>query len=189
WEWVNRGAATAVKSNGRLVLTAPAAAAASYADRMLVQPAAGDFDVGSYCWLSTSSPDFVTTNYQEAGIIARESSSGKAVVFTVITFTGQAASPLALIYVGARSSPTAFAANISTSFQLRGRAATLRLKRVGSSLHCLYSENEGRSFLNIATVAVGSYFTTAPNQVGLIVSSYDTTAHSTIGTYEWFRGF
>jgi hypothetical protein len=170
--WVNQGTATGTAVGNRIVLFAPATAGESI--RLLKQalPAA------PYTVTACLMPNIVNTNYHGAGIMLRESSTGKLLgICTSFNASNQLR--------GYRwSNPTTFASQASNIDLPSCNPIWLRVSRSGTTLTADMSV-DGYSWRTVLTEAITASFTTAPDEVGFFGNCGGTTADVSLSLLSW----
>lgn len=123
-----------------------------------------------------------------AGVMFRESSTGKLTGMIINFNSANTSNTYPHIQVVNWSSPTATA---STPYSAKAvdlaMVKFMRIKDDGTNL-TFWISADGNTFVQILSVARGSYFTTAPNQVGLFVDGSGANTPIALTCNHWVLG-
>lgn len=177
WTWRNQGTATAVVVSGALKLTGAATNSSPVTRGMQIieQTVSGDFKYRAKLALTGG------TNYNNGGLALVENSTGKVIRLGVI-FGGSGPGAIN-VFVESYSNVTTYNAQpyISGSYAAQNPFPTtlwkyFEVERSGSTLYFRISETgEDGTFQLLYSGAQTTYFTTAPDRLGLYVESISTT--------------
>ena len=169
--WVNQGGYTAADSAGGLRMQGAAASATG--SRMLVRAVAGVTTVE--CWpLVWTSSTGTTSSYPSAGVVLRESGTGKTVQFVIYDPTDAGKNPVvSLAYWSAPGTRTSF--QDSSSVAHPNGIVLLRLVMSGSTWTG-YISRDGVQWTQIAQLTA---VTLTPNQAGVVMNDGFTVAVAT----------
>lgn len=184
WTWRNQGTATATLSQGCLLLTGAATNSAPITRGLQIieqTQASGDFKYRAKCSMRA------TAAYNGGGFALVENGTGKVVRFGFQYDGGTK------VIVEAYASVTTWTAQPYVSGLMLNanpwgppKWHYFEIERSGSTLYFRVSETgEDNSWVTLYSVAQTTYFTTAPDRVGLYVESISTT--QAILHCEWFR--
>ena len=169
--WVNQGSASVTAANGTIYLTTPANGSDGFRIRKKTAPAT------PYSIVVAVLPQgFFFTAGPEFGIVLRESSTGK--LLSLVYYQGG-------FYVQSRSNPTTF---VSNPYVAPGQTSAgfmyLKMSNDGTNVTFEWSL-DGNNFQQIGgNFANTTYFTTAPDEVGFMVSS-QSTMPAAMTVYSW----
>lgn len=127
---------------------------------------------------SATSNDFMVS-----GLIMRESSTSKAVYLEQVTNnlspSNAGAGYSAYLQVAAFSSNTVNSASISQMAPFENGPLFLRIRRDSAKVYADYSRDR-MNWIAIAIYALGTAFTTAPDQVGIAISGFNRTPQAIV---------
>jgi hypothetical protein len=178
WTWTNQGAATASLSNGCLHL---ASGVTTTQANLITQALPAGTTWRFRTKFGTSG---TLTNNHGPALALRESGTGKIIHWGVMVNVGVLSwrvdywnSPTS--YNGTPYAPSGLASMPSAGY--------LEIERNGSTLYFRYSSpGDGEGFQTLFSASLTAFFTTAPDQVGLLVHTLSTTIPIT-GVFDWFR--
>lgn len=146
--WVNQGGASVVTANGGIFLRAPAVASANYRIKKKAAPAT------PYTVTAAITPMSVALNYQQAGILFRQSSDGK-----FVTFGLEYATAGVVLAVYKYTGVTAFSASYTSRGFLQGQQPIwLRITDDGTNRICSWSM-DGQNFIQFHSVGRTDFIT------------------------------
>ena len=178
WSWVNQGTATYSVASGSLNINAPALNGDSL--RILVKPWS---DAGA--WTITTKVNLLAqgiVNYTQAGMVLRNSSTGKLVGIILTAYTTYATGMS--IQLNNYNSPTSYSSNIFAP-GVALQEVYLRLASDGTNLTASYS-TDGIAFINFATVTIASWIGTIDG-IGLYANSSNSIGNAVTGSFAWIR--
>lgn len=160
FSWVNQGGASVDVTSAGIYLQAPVAASTNLRVRVKSAPAT------PYTITAAFVSTLVTASLQDAGLVFRESSTGKMVVFQLASLG---------TYVTTASGPTALVTNLMGPLGLTGSwPAFWRIADDGVNL--TYSQSiDGAHFVALYQASRTGYLTGGPDQVGFFVNEQTNT--------------
>jgi hypothetical protein len=161
WTWVNQGSATIVEDGGSVFLTCPTAAGENV--RALVKALPAGTPTITLAVLLAAYP----VNYCIVGLTLRESATQKLVSFQHVT----GATGLCQYHARRNTNPTTFASSAggpSANFITTPPIHFIRVRITATQYVYDYSF-DGINFVQTFTENKNAFFTTAPDQVGLMV--------------------
>lgn len=182
WSEVNFTGATANVKNGCLNLITDINASSARAPRLITQPISGS------AWKIRAKMSMLIGTANVGGIVAFESGSGKILAMGLLSTPEVALFP----YPSLTTAPTPFAV-VALGSEMRD-AVTFEsdwryyeIERSGSNLTFRMSKTgiDG-TFTDVGTEAIATYFTTAPDSVGVYGESVSATI-ATQTVVDWFR--
>lgn len=173
WSWVNQGTATVTQSNGVVYLEGPSQAGLNARSRVVTAPA---------------TPYTITALIQAVvpamanigvGLVWRESGTSK-LTFLMLSQTG--------VRQANFTNDTTFSADVTTFTALfaAGTMVWLRMTDDGTNLITSFSF-DGVIYHQLASVLRGSFFTTAPNQMGLSVFCTSSAGIQGENVFSWLQ--
>ncbi len=184
WTWRNQGTATATIEDGALYLTAPATASMDL--KIIEQTLPGD-TTWKYRAKVSMPP---SSNGNLAGLSLVESSTGKVVTFLFVYSSGAYQQVANFTNVTTYSSTPATVGPDKTEWG--GQPwFYFEIERNGSNLYYRFSRAAGFGPNNVGpyqlyTSSLTSFFTTAPDKIGLVAAAQNASAPATI-ICDWFR--
>lgn len=170
WSFNNQGSSTATQqTNGVLTLNSPSNGAAdSIRSYEIAAPGT------PWKRIFRFRPFIGAQNFNGAGLLLRESSSGKIIAYNFQyddTGTLNSQRPLRWLRVSYYTNTTTFNATLfQTHAAIHQPEAMLRLGDDGTTITFEHSNDEGVTWFQDYSEARGAHFTTAPNKVGLAVN-------------------
>lgn len=186
WSWVNQNGATAVLDAGSLVLTEHINSAADV--NFIVQ----SITTSSTAWRYRSKlSELLAQQYNNGGIILRESSTGKLCNFGLVNYGG--ALGMWVEYASNETgTPTlgsegALAGAWPFGITLPSSQIYLEVELASGTIHFRWSPTgfDG-SFAEFYSAAQTTFFTTTPNQIGLGGYSFNASVAGVLFV-DWFR--
>lgn len=161
WVWANQGSATASVANGWLLLSTPSNAGDSA--RLLVQSITA---TAPYTFEAKCAAPNTHANFTVAGMVLRESATGKMVSLGESSNSSSFAS-----FTGVKSSVwTSFTNPSADEATHQQSMMVLYFKmQVSGGNHIESYSTDGINFFQLSSTALTTDFTTAPDQVGLLV--------------------
>jgi hypothetical protein len=177
WTLVNTTGATFTESSGGFLdFNSLAAGAGSNNIQMIVQ----SLPAAPWQFATKMEMASVAENFHSCGVVLRESATGKIDFFAIQT------GPMPQVVMAAWTGPTAFSATrFAGTNNLNTNAGYFKVGRSGSTLTFYFSYN-GVAWLSLYSEALTTFFTTAPDQVGLACNS-SSASNSTDGIFWSFR--
>ncbi len=175
WGWTNQGTSTFVQEHGAGTIYPQSAAGVDAGFRIIDRAIPVETTWEAVVKMTTTW--VAGTSNVRAGIILRDSASGKLITFGPLKET--------LIENPKWTAPGTFSANFGSTAQGSfDRTLYLRIKKTASTTYDFSASNSGVSWLDVdAARDVSAFFT--PDSLGLICSN--PTAAKACATFHWFR--
>ena len=173
--WINQGGASIDTTNGGVYISAPLNSGVSLRIRKKATPST------PYSITFAATYNLVNVDFQEAGLIFRQSSDGKLVVFWILS-----SSTSRLLQVSTLNSATSFNANIfsMTLSGMTGPVIWLRITDNGTNR--LYSiSSDGDHFIQVYSEARTTFLTA--DEVGFMVNEGSNTYTCGINALSWVQ--
>jgi hypothetical protein len=172
--WSNQGSSTiTAQTNGAITMSVPAAATDSLHYYYIATPATP----------YTKTFRFQTTFYNVAnifsGVCFSESSSGKLICLYLGNGSNYAINVARWTNTTTFSANSLFGPNGLTGLSGSGAPIAFRLGDTGTNLTYEISGDNGGSWITLFTEARGSFFTTAPDRVGIAIDNNNSTYTAT----------
>ena len=183
WTWLDQGTATATFAASHLLLTLPAESTGTYKLRGIGQPT----PTPPYEFTARIDPPPAIASAVGTGIALAlyETSSGKVVILESASTAGSGPIPSCLIQNW--TSLTAPGGTVGVSVYVpTAPGHYLRIGRTGTTLAVSFS-SDGVAWQAMASLAMGTYFTTAPDTVALLALHTGTGAANIVLASDWFR--
>jgi len=161
WAWVNQGGATVTQANGLVRLLAPTNGATNLRVRKVAAPSQ------PYTITAMLIPNCMFGNV-EFGVLLRESATGKLVIMGLRT---PASDPRPLFSARKYNSETSFNSQSETGQVMAFGALFLRVGYNNTNVKLAYSM-DGVNFTTRLEEAKATFFTTAPDEVGIEVGNF-----------------
>ena len=155
FSWVNQGGATVSASKGGIFLYGPKGSSTNHRCRVKTAPST------PYTITAAFLAGVATANYQEAGLLFRESSTGKMVNFKIVYPIGVAVAKV--------TNETTNLANLSYVGLWNTQPLFWRIADNGTNLIFSWSY-DGQNFIEFYSVSRTSHMAGGPNQVGFFVN-------------------
>ncbi len=185
WGWkTTQGSASVNITNGGIALIAPGAASNNL--RMYGHTApATPWTVTAYVIPSITTPT-TSTLFPISGIALRESGTGKIYNFAVQITRTASDYTATRIDISHWASATSFGASDGDwVFGFQGQAGIwLKVGDDGTNLSYAIS-SDGVNFSTLTTIARGAYFSSAPDQVGILANTNDSAANVITTVLSW----
>jgi PA14 domain len=166
FSWVNQGTASATQVGNTVFLTTPAVSGDQYRSLVKVNPTNS-----VTAWFI---PLLSGNQFSQAGIILRDSVSGKMVNWAVIVQPASTASTLCQLTAAKLTNNTTFSANYATlNIMIPNGGIGLKFRFVSGTRYFDYSF-DGLNWTNLFSVSNTDFIT--PNQVGFYTDSNNTVA-------------
>jgi hypothetical protein len=186
--WVNQGGATGTDQNGTILLDAPAAAGESARILKLASPSAPWTLIAAFQCCAV----FESGSYQNFGLCARQSTSGK---FYAAAFGGASGSNGFMHAVYKFTNATTYSADLLSRVftMINGPYLWIKLQDDNTNFKVSVS-NDGVNWIQTASEARGTFLTlnggvTGPDEIGFYVNNQGTSLfHSLARLCHWSTG-
>jgi len=183
FSWVAQGSATASQSNGTIVLMRPSGAGGDQLSSLVVTPPSTP-----YTYTLGFRPFLLYTNYFQAGIILRKSSTGKCVVLSWFGDTAKDSEIQVVEYTQPSSGTATFNATRYSSIDIVPRDLIfLRVNNDGTNLNCSIGINPW-FFLPTAYAEPLSTWISSVDQVGFFADANTvSTSDAVLDAFHWIQ--
>ena len=183
FSWVNQSSATFSTAYGPTVLSTPAPGGAGENVNIRVQA----LPTTPYNLLAGFVAQLDPANNTSCGMVLRESSSGKFILFRLLFDTASTITKSDIVFsVDKYTNPTTFSANyaVASAGFLRGSVIWFKIFDDGINITWSYS-NDGQNYVDITTQSRTNFLAGGPDQIGFAINSNTTSGAAAMTLLSW----
>lgn len=177
WAWTNQGGASIVQANGIVLFTVPSAVGENLRLRTVAVPATPY----TFTALLIPNPMF-ELSFQNFGLCLRESGTGKLISIHLEGLTTNT-----IMRIRKNTNPTTISSSFATSPLIVPPFLFLRVGADGTNVTFEYGF-DGRNFAMLLSEAKATFFTTAPDEVGLSAQNFNSGIDARCSYVSWVQG-
>jgi len=183
WTWVNQSTASvSVSGKGYLEMTVPGGGTGGFREIVQNLPSA------PYSFKTKFVCGGVSENFHFCGMVLRESATGKAVA-VFLQNSGPTCASFEYSITNDTANPATFNVPVSGSGSSNSNCGPfyVQMARTGTTITISWSTDPAiDSMVRTASFTMTTYFTTAPNQIGIFTSG-QTATNTGYGIFYFFR--